>query len=117
MEPLSTYVQLGLIVVVVDAVWLGLTGQNFLRMINKIQGSPATVRMFPAFLVYVALAYLVSLPKSYKEAFLLGLATYSVYDFTNLALLKDYDPKVAVADAVWGGVLFTIVFAIRKRFL
>jgi uncharacterized membrane protein len=37
-----------------------------------------------------------------------------VYDFTNYALLKDYDFRFAVADTVWGGVLFSMVHSVMK---
>jgi len=38
-----------------------------------------------------------------------------VYDFTSLSLLKKYSPTIAVADTLWGGVLFAIVKAIMLR--
>ena len=46
----------------------------------------------------------------------LGAATYAVYDFTSLAILKKYEVGVAIADTVWGGVLFATVFSILKYF-
>ena len=43
---------------------------------------------------------------SYKQAFLYGMCIYAVYDFTSLAIYEDYDWKFAIADALWGGILF-----------
>ncbi len=46
----------------------------------------------------------------------MGAATYAVYDFTNLATLKNYDFSFAVVDTLWGGVLFAIVRFLLNRF-
>ena len=54
--------------------------------------------------------------KSYKQAFVYGLCIYGVYDFTTLALLKGYDWKFAVADTLWGGILFVIGRHLLKVF-
>ena len=74
------------------------------------------MRFGPALVVYVALAYLVYQVKTVQEAALLGAATYAVYDFTSMALLKKYELNVAIADTLWGGALFAIVFTLLKRF-
>lgn len=76
------------------------------KMFRSIQGAPIQVIWWAALIVYVALAYLVLQTKEPIEAFGLGLATYAVYDFTNLATLRGYEPWFAVMDSLWGGVLF-----------
>jgi uncharacterized membrane protein len=52
---------------------------------------------------------------SYEQAFLYGISIYAVYDFTNHALLENYDLKFAIADSLWGGILFVIVHHLLKR--
>lgn len=107
---------LAIIIILVDIPWLwgssGWSGQ----MVRNIQGSPIQFNYAAALVVYIALGYLATIPKSYQEAFLIGFTTYAVYDFTNLAILKNYDLGFAVADTFWGGILFTIVYGIRKTF-
>lgn len=98
------------LMLLVDSFWLFTGGQYSVKMHQVIQGSPVNFRYLGAVLVYPAMAYLFSLAKSPNEAFRIGLATYAVYDFTNYALLKDYDWKFGIADTVWGGVLFWLVF-------
>ena len=71
------------------------------------------MKALPAAVVYLALGYLATIPKSLAEAFGIGAATYAVYDFTNLAILKSYDPIFAVADTLWGGTVMAIVHWIR----
>jgi len=78
------------------------------KMFRSIQGAPIQVVWWAAIVVYLALAYLLLQTKEPMEAFGLGLATYAVYDFTNLATLRGYEPMIAVMDSLWGGVLFYI---------
>jgi uncharacterized membrane protein len=80
-------------------------------MILNIQGEPMKVKMVPAFLVYVFMTVLLMLfgSQSNTRNFLLGSLTYGVYDFTNLAIFNKFDKVFALFDALWGGVLFTLV--------
>ena len=103
-----------LLFIAVDSIWLIGGSSLSSRMVQDIQGSPITIRFLPAVIVYVALAYLVSIPKTSKEAFLLGLSTYAIYDFTNYAILKNYSLQFALMDTIWGGILMTIVWNIVK---
>ena len=105
-----------LLLIAVDLPWLLTVGQYALKMTERIQGSPAVMQFGPALVVYVALAYLVYQVKTVGEAALLGAATYAVYDFTSAAILKKYEIGVAIADTLWGGALFAIVFTLLKRF-
>lgn len=72
------------------------------------------IRVLPAIITYIFLAYLLTIPKSMGEAFLIGFATYGVYDATNYATLKGYSPTFAVADTLWGGVLMSAAWSARK---
>jgi uncharacterized membrane protein len=105
-----------LVLIAVDAVWLLTVGRYAVGMTERIQGSPVVFRFLPALVVYVALAYLVYQANSVQDAALLGAATYAVYDFTSLTILKKYELGIAAADTLWGGVLFAITFSILKRF-
>lgn len=97
---------------VIDAPWLYLqsTAIGGLRMFEKIQGSPVSMRLLPAVVVYIALAFLLLQQTNVLQAALSGAATYAVYDFTNLAVFKDYTLQFAVLDTLWGGVLFAAAF-------
>ncbi len=113
---IPTPILLAFVIILVDIPWLwgssGWSGQ----MVRNIQGSDIEFNYFAALIVYIALGYLATIPKSYQEAFLIGFSTYAVYDFTNMAILKKYDLGFALADTLWGGILFTIVFHLRKYF-
>jgi len=85
------------------------------KMFRSIQGAPIQVIWWAALVVYVALAYLVLQTKEPIEAFGLGLATYAVYDFTNLATLRGYEPWFAFTDSLWGGILFFLTRSILNQ--
>ena len=84
-------------------------------MILQIQGSPVQLTYWAAGVVYLALAFILLQMKTPEEAFYYGAATYAVYDFTNLATLTSYDPKFAVADSLWGGILFYIARTVLEK--
>jgi len=101
----------------IDLPWLSVIGGNYSAVIQAIQGG-REVRMRPigGLVVYPALAYLALKTSSFKDAFLTGLAVYAVYDFTVFAAFKDYKLYLALADTLWGGLLFTAVFWLRQKY-
>ena len=103
-----------LIMIVIDIPYLTLTASNFKPMIQKIQGSPLEFKLWPAVPVYLALSYLLNLATNWKQAALIGGATYAVYDFTNLATLKDYTFAFGIQDTLWGATLFSIVYYVKN---
>lgn len=109
------FIGLAGLILAMDIPWLTFTQPFVSKMIRKIQGGEdAVLRIGAALVVYLALAYLALLPETAKDAFLLGASVYAVYDFTNYATLKDYDLRFAIADTLWGGVLFTAVFYVAR---
>lgn len=115
-ELLINLLPISLLILVCDLPWLYASSSIVEPMIKKIQGGmPLEVRWPAAIPVYIALAYLVQVSKSTAEAGLIGLSTYAVYDFTNLATLKNYRVEFAVADSLWGGILFMIVRELGVR--
>lgn len=103
------------LIVLIDIPWLTISGPLAQRMIFNIQGSKLVLRFMPAILVYVFLAYLLTIPGSPLEAFMLGVSVYGVYDFTNYSTLKNYSPEFAFIDTTWGGVLMTIAYFVKEK--
>jgi uncharacterized membrane protein len=110
-------VVLAFVMFLLDLPWLSFIGGNYSAIVQAIQGG-REVRMRPiaGVVVYPALAFLALKTTSLKDAFLTGAAVYAVYDFTVLAAFKDYPIWMAVADTVWGGTLFSLVFWLREYF-
>jgi uncharacterized membrane protein len=110
------YILVALLFVAVDSIWLYLGSGLSQHMVQAIQGSPLKLRIWAGAVVYIALAYLVTLPKNNTDAFLLGFSTYAIYDFTNYAILDKYSLKFAVMDTTWGGILMTVVWNLGNYF-
>lgn len=113
---------------VFDALWLGVVAPRFYyenlkhltRGVGKIEvhyGAAAAVYVLlvVAFVMFLAPQIPTS---SWFEAlvksFVFGLLIYGVYDFTNMATLKDWPLLVSVVDMTWGGVLCTITTVVFK---
>ncbi len=106
-----------LLIAVIDAPYLFLVSGQFRPLIQKIQGgAPMQFRLWAAIPVYLALGYLLTLASSWRQAALIGAATYAVYDFTNLAAFKNYTIPFALQDTIWGGTLMAIAFKVRQMF-
>jgi uncharacterized membrane protein len=107
MNPTVSFILTVVIAVLVDIPWLSFIGGTYMETVQRLQGgAKPVVRYLPAALVYVAIAFLVRKTKSIQEAFLTGMAAYAIYDFTVMTIFKDYPLHLAVADTIWGGVLF-----------
>ena len=106
-----------LLLAIFDLPWLLMIGDTAQKLVFRIQGSELQLKFVPAFVVYLALAYLVLQTESPLEAFKMGAAVYAVYDFTNLAMFKNYTLSFALMDTVWGGVLFALTrYALNRIF-
>jgi uncharacterized membrane protein len=109
------YIKVFLLLLILDFLWIGLVFKDrFSTMIFNVQGSPMEARINSAIVAYILLFILavVFLPKlsNIGEAFLLGFCVYGVYDATNYATLKNWNLYLALADSVWGGILFALVY-------
>jgi uncharacterized membrane protein len=103
-----------LLIAAIDLPYLLLVSGQFTPMIESIQGSPLRFRLWSAVPVYLALGYLFSLASSWRQAALIGAATYAVYDFTNYAAFSKYPLKFAIQDTLWGATLMAIAFKVGQ---
>jgi uncharacterized membrane protein len=102
-----------IILLLIDVIWLYLIKDKYAKQIVKIQKQEVVVNYYSALFVYVLLAigiYYLSINKTdimtkVKLSALFGLITYGVYDFTNGAIFKDWDFKLAIMDTMWGSIL------------
>lgn len=96
-----------------DSAYLYATGSLFGQMVAKIQRTAMQIRFGGAAMVYlllvIGLYYFIIRPgRSALEAGLLGLVIYGTFDFTNYAMLKNYDIAIGIMDTMWGAILFAI---------
>lgn len=114
------YLLTAIIFVILDGVYINLAKNNFNTQIKSIQGTDIQINIIATGIVYIFLIFglnyfIIQKNKSVKDAFILGLVIYSVYEFTNLALLKKWKVSTAIIDTLWGGVLFgSTTFFVNK---
>lgn len=122
MTDFKTIATIILTLALLDGIWLSLNSSMYGGMFSRIQGSPMRVNLIGMAVAYlfVFLSFvLVVVPRlgssegtlwdCVREAGVVGLCIYGVYNGTNLTTFKDYSWVVAVIDTLWGGVLYTAV--------
>lgn len=109
----KTILLITIIMLALDAVYLTATRSLFGAVVAKIQRVAVQMRVEGALVVYVLLVFglykfIISERRSVKDAAILGLVIYGVFDFTNYAIFKNYDLMTAVMDTAWGSILMAL---------
>lgn len=100
-----------IILLCLDSLYLFVFKNVLLQNIQKVQkDKKVTLNYVAAFIVYIILAFglyyfIIRQKKSIKDAFLFGICVYGIYEFTNLAIFKDWQLNVVLIDTLWGGIL------------
>lgn len=111
MNDLQKTLGLALLSAILDLPWLYIQGPAVKDIVRDIQADRSmNVRLWGAVPVYLALGYLVSQIHSAPRAFLAGMCTYAVYDFTQIVTFDKYPLWFAMADSLWGGLLVSLVW-------
>lgn len=115
------WILLPILMLLLDALYIGIQMATFQSVYLNIQKSPLQVRHASAALCYVFLTillyfFILKPNRPIRDAFLLGICVYGVYDSTTYALLKDYPLQTAVMDTVWGGILFALTIYLYRLF-
>lgn len=101
---------------VLDLPWLYFQSGWVQDIMREIQaGRSMNIRPWAGIPVYLALGYLLTQQISAPRAFLAGLCTYAVYDFTQLFTFDHYPVTFAVVDSLWGGLLMALSWWISHR--
>jgi len=107
------------IFLLVDSGYLFLMKDNFNKIIKAIQNEGLKLNIIYTLACYVFLIssifyFIIGKNGSLQDAFFLGLFIYGVFETTNLAIFKKWDPIVATVDTIWGGILFTLTTYIYR---
>lgn len=113
----------------VDAIWLKTMTASFYRpAIGHLMAEKPNMLAAGVFYLFYLLAVCIlviyphiKLPaSSISTVFLmgavLGAAAYGTYDFTGLAVYKDFPAKIAIIDTLWGAFLTGIVASVSYYF-
>lgn len=131
MGMLKTYFIALIVFFLIDLFWLVVVArklyQQELGYIMSEKPNWIVAALF--YLIFIAgLVFFVINPAKEKNSWvfallvgmLFGFITYSTYDLTNLATLKDWPIKITIIDLIWGsslgGLVSTVTFFIAKRF-
>jgi uncharacterized membrane protein len=110
---MNNYIIIGVIIVLLDSIYL----YNIKNMANSqiiaIQNRPINMKIYGAILCYILLVFglnyfIINNHKSILDAFLIGIVIYGVYETTNYALFDNWTISFAIIDTVWGGILFAL---------
>ena len=98
---------------ILDGAYIALNQRAFENQIASVQRVILQVKPLGAIICYFFLIFglnyfIISKKRTLLDAFLFGLIIYAVYDSTNYALFKQWKPLLAIMDAIWGGLLFTL---------
>ena len=113
-----------------DLIWLkGYMGNEYRKMIRKIQGSDMQVNTVYAIMSYTLMIIGLNvfvipninkdnlMMDSLKYGFLFGIVLYGVYDFTIGAVLKGWNFKLALIDVLWGGIVYFLASYLTFKIL
>ena len=113
-----------------DMIWLkGYMGNEYRKMIRKIQGSDMQVNTVYAIMSYTLMIIGLNvfvipninkdnlMMDSLKYGFLFGIVLYGVYDFTIGAVLQGWNFKLALIDVLWGGIVYFLASYLTFKIL
>ena len=111
------YLLTAIVFVVLDGFYLNLTKNYFNKQVKSIQGSDIKINFIAVAITYIFLIYglnyfIIQKNKSVKDAALLGLIIYAVYEFTNLSIFTNWSFLSTIIDTTWGALLFGLTTAI-----
>ena len=118
MNVVVTYITIFIILTLIDVGYLSLKPiAEFHKMVFKtVQGSPISLRIIPAILVYVITALgltwiYTNVLESQKVIVAggLGLVAFGIYDLTNYATLSNYPLQMVIRDMLWGITSYSII--------
>lgn len=129
-EAIKTYLTALAVFCIIDILWLVVVAKKMYQQeLGYLMGDKpnwaAAVLFYLIFMI--GLVFFVIHPAMDKNSWFyalaagmfFGLVTYSTYDLTNLATIKDWPVKITIIDLVWGstlgGLVSTITYFILKR--
>ena len=111
------YLLSAIVFVILDGFYLNLTKDYLNKQVKSIQGSDIKANFIAIGITYIFLIYglnyfIIQKNRPVKDAALLGLVIYAVYEFTNLSIFTNWSVLSTIIDTTWGAVLFGLTTAI-----
>lgn len=118
---MNLFIVSSILLVIIDSVYIFMVGKPvFEKTVMAIQKSVLSINMPSAIFTYILMAiilnyFIISSNKPALDAFILGFCAYGIFDFTNMAIFKNYNLKTAIIDTLWGAILFYTVTVITYK--
>lgn len=122
MKSVKQFILILLILLVIDSIYLYTIGDFVQKIILSVQKSQLKLNYYYAAVVYLVMGFAIYhfgfvRKVNMTDLFLIGFLGYAIYDFTNLATLKNWNVLLSVIDPIWGGTLFVLTYIITKSIL
>lgn len=103
-----------------DFIYLSSIKGYFENQIMYVQRVPLEMNIGATILCYLLLIFgihyfIIKPERSIKEAFILGILIYGVFETTNKALFSDWKWTTVFMDTLWGGILFSLTIYIFRK--
>jgi len=110
------------VLLVLDGIYLFAMRNYFHNQIKRVQGSAIELNLYASIGVYILIVFglyyfIIREKKSFFDAFLLGIVIYGIYEFTSLALLKEWSVQTVLMDSLWGGIFFALTTIITTAMM
>jgi hypothetical protein len=107
------YLLAAILFVVLDGFYLNFVKDYFNSQVKKIQGTPIKINLIYTAITYVFLIFglnyfIIQKHRPVKDAALLGLVIYGVYEFTNISLFSNWSLLTVIMDTTWGTILYSL---------
>ena len=117
MRHLPGYLLTGLVVLILDGMFIYVTKDEFNAQIKMVQGMDIKPDILAVILSYIVIIsglyyFIIREKRSVMEAGLFGFSMYAVYELTTKSLLKSWHWKTVIMDTLWGATLFALTTAI-----
>ena len=113
----------GIILLVLDGIYLTSMAKTYGKLVSSIQKSPIKFR--PLTLINVLFCYILLIgglnyfilreKRSIWDAFLLGVMVYGVFETTSFVMFDNWTIPVILMDTLWGGVLFASTTYLSRK--
>ena len=118
-----TLLKIFIIVLLLDSIYLNVISQYFMTLVKTVQGSELQINYTGAifcycFIVFMIYYFIIKEKKSINDAFILGMSTYAIFEFTNMAIFNNWLSFVIYIDIVWGGLLYALTtYIIQNNYI
>lgn len=119
---LSEIILSSIVFILIDSIYLTSISNYFNNQMISIQGTPLKMNYGGAIVSYIFLIlglyyFVLREKKPVKDAFILGLVIYMVYEGTNKAIITNWKWKTVIIDGLWGGILYALTTYLTYRFI